>query len=81
MKPYAILLFIPFLAACPALDAIEGKPSPTEAAQEHRAALTMPERIEVEPVLTRVAFVQPVQPECFEEWRIRRCGPEGELPW
>lgn len=81
MKPYAILLFVPFLSACPALDAIEGKPSPTKAAQEHRAALTMPEPMEVEPVLTRVAFVQPVQPECVTEWRIRRCIDGEAVQW
>lgn len=74
MKPYAILLFIPFLAACD-LSALEGKPSPAKAEVERRAVLTMT----VEPAVQQVAFVQ--QPECFEEWRIRRCGPEGELPW
>ena len=73
------LAAIPFiavaLAGCPALEAIEGKPSPAKAEVERRSALTMT----VEPAVQQVAFVQ--QPECFEEWRIRRCGPEGELPW
>ena len=75
MKPYAILLFIPFLAACD-LSALEGKPSPAKAEVERRAALTMT----VEPAVQQVAFVQPVT-ECVTEWRIRRCESEGELPW
>ncbi len=73
------LAAIPFiavaLAGCPALEAIEGKPSPAKAEVERRAALTMT----VEPAVQQVAFVQ--QPECFEEWRIRRCIDGEAVQW
>lgn len=65
------------LAGCPALEAIEGKPSPAKAAQERRAALTLT----VEPAVQQVAFVQPVQPECVTEWRIRRCIDGEAVQW
>lgn len=81
----AIPFIVVILAGCPQLDAIEGKPSPAKAEVERRAALTLPEPVnladavapdEPEPVVQPVLFVQPVQeaePQCFEEWRIRRC--------
>ena len=77
MKPLflIILLALP-LAGCPALDIIEGKPSPYKAAHEQRMALVTPVVASVaEPVIEPVAFVEPEPaPEpCQEVFRVTRC--------
>lgn len=76
MKPYAILLFIPFLAGCPALDAMEGKPSPAKAEVERRAALTLPEPVNLADAVAPVAVIQPVLfVQSVQEVETQPCNP------
>lgn len=93
MNRLTTLAAIPFiaviLAACPQLDALEGKPSPAKAEVERRAALTLPEPVNLadavapEPVIQPVSFVQSVQevePEpCNPVFRISYCEDGKEV--
>lgn len=67
------LLILPLamcVAACPQLEKLKDPSKPTPAQQAMVDAGMFG-------VLTEVAVVPP----CQVEFRIRRCGPEGELPW
>lgn len=75
------LLLVPALAGCPALDVIEGKPSPYKAAHEQRMALVTPVVASVaEPVIEPVAFVEP-EPTCEIIWRVQNCDGNNPIPW
>lgn len=61
------------LSGC-GLDALEGKQSDAQVAQERREALVMP--VPAEPA------VLPVAAPCEPQWRIYSCGPDGEqIEW
>jgi hypothetical protein len=74
MRNLLVLALTPFLAACPALDVMEGKPRPYKAAQEARAAVLV-----AEPVVAAVSAPEPVEPEpapepeCVPVWRVVTC--------
>lgn len=88
MRAIVILLSALTLSACD-LSSLEGKPSEyqkyherLEALEAQVAELSRPD----EPILLATVPVvepdkEPIPEPCFEEFRVRRCGPEGEMPW
>lgn len=85
MRNLAMLLLVPALAGCPALDVIEGKPSPYKEHVERVALVTVPEapaEVEPEPVLVEptpepMPVIAP--PECTSDiYRVSRCV-DGKL--
>lgn len=85
MRRLAVLLLVPALAGCPALDVIEGKPSPYKEHIERMALVTVPEapaEVEVvEPVVPEAPDPMTVEPppECTSDiYRVSRCV-DGKL--
>ena len=80
MRNLLILAVAPLLAGCPALDVMEGKPSPYKAAQEAHAAVLVaepeppaPEPVEPEPVADPIVPEPAPEPECVPVFRVTTC--------
>lgn len=83
MRNLLLLALTPLLAACPALDTLEGKTSPYKTAHEARAAVLV-----AEPVVVAVVVIEPEpeppapeivgpdptpEPECVPVFRVTTC--------
>lgn len=68
------------LTACDLSD-LTSPGTASKAAYEHRQSLLIPIRTNIAETSVIAAVEVSVEAECHEEFRIRRCGPDGELPW